>query len=171
MKSRILLVVGMGMLVGWSMPQLAVAQDDDGPGTRTVTVTSFDVPFGQRGPVMDFIVNRLLPGTQLNPHVLTSRVLFHAWGSNADQIVMVVEYASLADADADCGQPCTDYFDANPEPEEGDDGYEEFVEGRDAFLKYYSRHTDEIYVAPMGLATTEGEVLGDVGTPDDGDDD
>ncbi|MFQ5530828.1 MAG: hypothetical protein ACE5FP_10850, partial [Gemmatimonadota bacterium] len=109
--------------------------------------------------------------TQLNPHVLTSRVLFHAWGSNADQIIMVAEYASLADVDAECGQPCDDYFEANPAPEEGDEGYEAFVEGRDAFLKYYSHHSDEIYAAPMGLATTEGEVLGRVGPAEDEGDD
>jgi hypothetical protein len=171
MKSRFLLVVGMGMLVGWSVPQQAVAQDDDGPGTRIVSVTTFNVPFTVRGQVIPHMVARVLPATQLNPHVITSRLLFHNWGSDASQIVMVAEYASMADVDADCGQPCTDYFEANPAPEEGDEGYEAFDEARRLFLKYYSNHRDEIYVAPMGMAKVEGEMMGPVGGPDDDGDD
>lgn len=168
MKSKILLVAGMAMLVGWSIPQHAVAQDGDGPGTRTVTVTSFDVPYGpNRGPALSFMRNRLLVNTQLNPNVITSRVLFHAWGSNADQVIMVAEYADMEGLAAGCGQPCADWNEANPAPEEGDEGYEAFDNGRTLFFKYYSHHTDEIYSVPMGLAKTEGEVLGRIGPASD----
>lgn len=153
------------------MPQQAVAQDDDGPGTRIVTVTTFNVPFTVRDQVIPHMVARVLPVTQLNPAVITSRLLFHNWGSEASQVVMVAEYASWADVEADCGQPCDDYFDANPAPEEGDEGYEAFDKARNLFLKYYSHHKDEIYVAPMGLAKVEGEMMGPVGGPDDDDGD
>ncbi len=175
MKSKILLVVGMGMLVGWSMPQLAVAQDadDEGPGVRVVTVTSFQLPFQARSTVIPWMQKNFLPGVQLNPHAITTRVLFHFWGSDAADVVMVAEYASWADVTADCGQPCDDYNEANPAPEEGDEGYEAFQEAADLFSKYYTHHHDEIYNAPMGMAKVEGEMMGPVGGPDDddGDDD
>ena len=161
MKSKILLVAGLGMLVGFAVPQQAVAQD--GPGNRLVTVTTWDVPFGQRGAFNSFFRDRFLVNTQLNPNVLNLRVMFHQWGSNADQIVMVAEYADLEGLAAGCGQPCTDWNEANPAPEEGEEGYEEFDEGLQAFLKYYSHHSDEIYGSPMGMAKVEGEVMGRVG--------
>jgi len=171
MKSKFLLVVGMGMMVGLTMPQQAVAQDGDGPGTRTVSVTTFDVPYGpNRGPALTFMRNRMLPATQLNPNIITSRVLFHAWGSNADQVIMVAEYADMEGLAAGCGQPCADWNEANPAPEEGDEGYEAFDKGRTLFFKYYSHHTDEIYSAPMGITKNEGEVLGRVGPASDEDD-
>ncbi len=172
MKSKVLLAVGMGMLVGWTMPQQAVAQDGDGPGTHVISVTTWTVPYGQRGPFFDFFMNRVWPATQLNPHVINARLMGHLHGSRGDQIVAIVEYADMEGLGAACGQPCTDYFDANPAPEEGDEGYEEFEEGRASFQRWYSRHSDEIYNVPMNSAVSDGEPVGDVGTPDDdGDDD
>ena len=173
MKSRILLVAGVGMLVGWSMPQVAVAQDgdDEGPGNRIVTVTSFSLPFQHRSTVIPWMVKYVLPGTQLNPAVITSRLLFHNWGSDAADVVLVAEYADWADIDADCGQPCDDYDAANPEPEEGEEGYEAYEEAQALFSKYFSRHRDEIYAAPMGMAKVEGEMMGPVGGPEDDEDD
>ncbi len=175
MKSKILLAAGVVMLVGWSMPQIALAQDDDddGPGIRTVHVISFELPpLGSRGPFFRFMRDRVEPNIQLNPHVINSRVMTHIYGSNASEIVLVREYASWEDMGAGCGQPCRDYFEANPAPEEGDDGYDDFVEGRDLFNKYFSNHRDEIYNAFMPVAKIEGEIVGTVGRPDDdGDDD
>ena len=143
MKNRILLVAGVGMMVGWSMPQVAMAQDDDeGPGTRIVTVTSFKLPFQHRGTGIPWMVKNVLPGQQLNPAAITTRLLFHNWGSDASDVIQVSEYASWADVDADCGQPCDDYNEANPEPEEGDEGYEAFQEAQARFSNYYSHHRD-----------------------------
>ena len=177
MKSRILLVVGMGMLVGLSMPQIALAQDDDdddeGPGARTVAVTSFELPpIGSRGPLFQHLRSRVLPGWLLNPNVITVRVLVHNWGSNASDMVLVREFDSWEDMGASCGQPCADYYQANPVPQEGEEGREAFEEGRDLYNKYFSNHRDEIYTAPMIVAKSEGEIMGPVGIPDDdGDDD
>ncbi len=174
MKTRILLAVGIGMLVGWTMPQIALAQDDDdeGPGIRTVHVISFELPpLGERGPFFRHLRDWIEPSVQLNPHVINSRVMTHFYGSNASQIVMVREYGSWEDMGAGCGQPCADYYEANPAPEEGDDGYEAFVEGRDLWLKYFSHHRDEIYNAFMPIAKVEGEIVGTVGAPDDDGDD
>ncbi len=173
MKSRILWAAAVGMLMGWSMPQVAIAQDgdDEEPVTRVVTVTSFSLPFQHRETVIPWMQKYFLPGQQLNPAAITTRVLFHNWGSDAADVVLVTEYASWADIEADCGQPCDDYDEANPEPEEGEEGYEAYEEAADLFTKYFSRHRDEIYVAPMDMAKVEGEMMGPVGGPEDDEDD
>jgi hypothetical protein len=162
MKAKILLVAGLGMLVGLMVPQQAVAQD--GPGSRTVVAITFELPFTEDGgAARAFFRDRFLVNSQLNPNVLNSRVLLHRFGSKASRIVFVREYADLTAVDAPCGQPCADWRAANPAPQEGEDGYEEFDRGRDAFWKAYGDHSDEIYRAPMGWAKLEGEVLGRVG--------
>lgn len=167
MKSRILLLAGMMMWVGAALPQTVVAQDDEGPGSRIVTVTTWDVPYGEdRGVFMDWFREWFLPGAQINPNVLNLRVMFHQWGSNGDQIVMVSEYDSMETLAAGCGQPCADYNEENPAPEEGEEGYEEFQRGLELFQKYYSHHKDEIYGVPMGMAKVEGEVMGPIGSGD-----
>ena len=173
MKSKFLLAVGVVMLLGWSMPQVALAQDDEGPRWRTVHVISFELPpLGSRGPFFRHLRDRIEPSAQLNPYVINSRVMIHSYGSNASQIILVREYGSHEDMHTGCGQPCADYYEANPAPEEGEDGYDDFVEGRDLWRKYFSHHRDEIYNTFMAIAKVEGEIVGTVGTPDDdGDDD
>lgn len=155
------------MLLAVPAPPM-VAQEDDGPGTRVVTVTSFEVPFNDRATVIPFMVERFLPAMQLNPNVINARLLFHNWGSNAAAIAIVAEYASFADIESDCGQPCDDYYDANPPPDEGTPEREEFDKAAALWSKYYSHHRDEIYSTPMGMAKVEGVMMGPVGgEPDD----
>lgn len=153
------------------LPSALVAQEDEQeePGTRVTTVTSFEVPFQHRPQVMPFLMERVIPATQLNPNVINFRVLLHNWGGNASDVHLVAEYADIADIESDCGQPCDDYFEANPAPEEGDEGYEDFQEAQELFDKYYSHHRDEILVAPMMAAKVEGEMMGPVGGPEDED--
>lgn len=150
-----------------ALPTGAVAQEEEGPGQRVMTVTSFDVPFNDRNVVLPFMMERIVPGTQLNPKVINFRVSFHNWGANADQVLMIAEYADFADIESDCGQPCDDYYDANPAPEEGEQGYEDFQKAQRLFNKYYAHHSDEIYVSPMGVAKVEGEMMGPVGGPEE----
>ncbi len=173
MKSRILWVAGVGIVIGLCAPQQVLAQDgdDEEPVTRIVTVTSFKLPFQHRSTVIPWMQKYVLPGTQLNPLAINFRLVFHNWGSDAADVVLVTEYASWADIEADCGQPCDDYDEANPEPEEGEEGYEAYEEAQALFSKYFSRHRDEIYSTPMGMAKVEGELMGPVGGPDDDDDD
>ncbi|MFQ5890552.1 MAG: hypothetical protein ACE5JR_10940 [Gemmatimonadota bacterium] len=159
--------VGLGM-AGMAGPQAAYAQDEDeGPGTRIVSVTSFDVPFGERGTVFPWMVEYFLPNFQLNPKVLNFRVLFHNWGSNAAAVALVAEYAEFADIAAECGEPCEEYREAHPVPEEGTPEREEYDEGQAAFNKRYAYHRDEIYVAPMITAKVESEIVGRVGPPEE----
>jgi hypothetical protein len=150
------------VLLAATAPPIA-AQEEEGPGARVVTVTSFEVPFADRGTVIPFMVERFLPGMQLNPNAINVRVLFHNWGGNAADMAIVAEYASFEDIESDCGQPCDDYYDANPPPEEGTPEREEFNKAAALWSKYYSHHRDEIYVTPMGMAKVEGVMMGPVG--------
>ena len=152
-------------------PAIAAQEEEEGPGTRVVTVTTFQVPFGDRGTVIPFMVERVLPATQLNPNVITFRVLFHNWGANAADVAIVAEYASFEDIESDCGQPCEDYYAANPPPEEGTAEREEFDEAAALWSRYYSHHRDEIYLIPMGMAKVEGVMMGPVGGEEDEEED
>jgi len=161
MRSKCLLVACLVTLVAWSLPDTAAAQD--GPGSRIVTVATFQVPYGEREHFMPFFRDRFLVTSQLNPNVINARVLFHAWGSTGDQIVLIREYADMEGLAAGCGTPCEEWNEANPAPQEGEEGYEEFMEGVRAFQKYYSSHSDEIYGTPLGWGKVEGEVMGRIG--------
>lgn len=163
-------------LVGWSGAAVvavlvaapAAAQQGEqqqAPSPRVVTVTSFDVPYQARAKVFPFMREYVLPATQLKPKVLNFRVMLHNWGSDAGQVVMVAEYASFADIEAECGKPCDDYYAAHPEPKKGDDGYDAYVEARDLFSRFYGHHHDEIYQSFMNGAVVEGKVMGRVGPP------
>ena len=141
-----------------------VARAQDQPVTRYIASTSFQVPYGpERGQVLSFLTEYFLPGYQLNPHVLNFRMLNHNWGSNGSDILLVAEYATFADIEADCGQPCDDYFAQHEAPEEGEAGYAEYNAKVQAFNKYYSNHRDEIYATPMGRAVVEGQRPAQIG--------
>lgn len=164
---RALLAVSLCVCLGLTAPAALVAQEqeEEGPGTRVVAVTSFQVPFADRETLLPWMAEYFLPGIQLNPHVVGFRMLFHNWGSDASRIVLVQEFEDISLIEADCGQPCEDYFEAHPEPEKGEEGYEEFQKGQELFTKYYSHHSDEIYASPMVFAKVEGEMVGTVGGP------
>jgi hypothetical protein len=155
-------VVGSGLLVPMSV------EAQDGPGTRVIAVTTFDAPFGpQRANVMRFMRERWLPQMQLNPNVINLRVSQHYYGSNADQLIVIAEYADLAAIEAPCGAPCQEYFEANPLPEEGTPEREEWDEVVQSWNRWYSRHSDEIFTTWMIVAKTEGELIGNVPSADD----
>lgn len=173
MKSRTLALASLAVVVGWAMPRLVLAQDDaEAPGPRIITVSSFELPYGDdRGKVLDWMEKWFAPGAALNPNVINRRLAFHAWGSRGDQVLVITEYPSMEALAAGCGQPCADYRDAHPVPEEGDEGYEEYDEGLQLFLKYYSSHSDEIYATPSSWMKIEGENVGPIGGEDEGDGD
>lgn len=152
----------------------AQAQQQDSP-MRYVTVTTFDVPYGpDRAKVMSFLNEYILPSTQLHPGVRNFRLLTHVWGSNGMQVIMEAEYDNWADIELDCGLTCDDYFVIHEAPEEGDDGYAEYQEMSDLFSKYYSSHTDEIYLTNMNRAMVEGKTptwVGPAPTPGGGESD
>lgn len=151
-------------------PAPAAAQEDgDENQMRVITVTTFQVPFYERGKVFPFMRKYFMPGSQLNPNVTSYRVLWHNWGGDASEVIVMAEYDDITKIEAPCGQPCDDYFEAHPQPEEGDEGWEEFRAGQEAFQKYYAHHKDEIYLSPLAASKIEGEMRGPVGMPEEED--
>lgn len=151
-----------------ALPATGHAQEEEGPGTRVFTVTSFDVPFNDRPVVFPYMIEQVFPASQLNPKVINFRVALHNWGSDASQVLMISEYSDISEIESDCGKPCDDYFDAHPAPKEGEEGYEDYQKAQQLFNKYYAHHSDEIYVSPMDLAKVEGEMMGTVGGAEEG---
>ena len=142
----------------------AQAQEPPAPPTRVVTATTVEVPFGpDRAMFVSFLEEYFLPGIQLHPKIKNFRMLNHNWGSNGSMIVLVAEYDTFADIEAECGQPCDDYFAQHEAPEEGDSGYEEYQEKLAVFNKYYAKHSDEIFSTNMNRAVVEGRMQGQVG--------
>lgn len=166
---RVVLALALTAAAALTTPTIGAAQDeeDEDPGTRVMTVTSFSVPYTQQGQVIEWMRQYFLPGGQLNPNVLSYRVMTHYYGSNASEIIIMAEYEDLAGIEAPCGEPCAEYFEQNAAPEEGEEGYEEFQESLDLWQKYYSHHTDQIYTVPMEASKIEGEMHGPVGLPDE----
>ncbi|HUP19416.1 MAG TPA: hypothetical protein VM778_05610 [Gemmatimonadota bacterium] len=154
---------GVVAVVGFATAPAAVAQDA-GPPTRIVAVTSFQVSFGpERADVISFLTEYFLPAYQLHPKVRNFRMLTHNWGSNGADVALVAEYDTFADIEAECGQPCDDYFAQHEAPEEGEAGYGDYQRKVQAFNRAYSNHRDEIYTTNMNRAVVEGQMQGRVG--------
>ena len=164
------LAVVIALVAALAVPAMVMAQEEETeeePGTRILTVTSFAVPYTDQGEIYEFMRKYFLPGGQLNPNVISYRVMRHYYGSNGSEIVIMAEYEDLAGIEAPCGQPCDDYFEENAPPEEGEEGYEEFQATVEKWQKYYSKHTDQIYTVPMEATKIEGEMHGPVGIPEE----
>ena len=158
------------LFVGLTLAPAAHAQDD-GPGTRYLTVTTFNVPYGtERGELLDWMADYFHPFALLNPNVISYRVMYHNYGSRGDQVVIAAEFNDFADINADCGQPCDDWQEAHPNPEEGDAGYESFQKASAMFNKVFSHHADEIYLVDLEESKSEGRIHGTVGHEPDDDD-
>lgn len=162
------LALVLAVAAAFAAPTTATAQEEDEePGTRVLAVTSFSVPYTDQGEVFQFMRRYFLPGGQLNPNVISYRVMTHYYGSRASEVVIMAEYEDLAGIEAPCGQPCDDYFEQNAPPEEGEEGYEAFQAAVEKWQRYYSQHTDQIYTVPMEASKIEGEMHGPVGLPDE----
>lgn len=161
-------LAALALLLPLVVPSGTSAQEEDeAPETRIIAVTHMKIPFADRATVLPFMREYFLPGGQVNPNVISQRVLMHYYGSDARDVVVVTEYEDLAALEAPCGQPCDDYEERNPPPEEGEEGYEEYEEAQDLFAKYFAHHHDEIFVAPMELSKIEGTVHGPIGLPEE----
>lgn len=167
------LAAALALLGGGLSAPTALAQEEqeEGPGQRYVTLTTFDLPYHVRDKVMPYFREYVVPFARLNPNVVTFRVLGHYWGSDGSDVAFYRELEEFADIDSiyveDCGQPCEDYRKKHPEPDSTDEGYKAFKEAERLYQKYYSEHKDQIYLAPMGEAKTEGEIHGTVGPPEE----
>lgn len=146
--------VGFAVLAYLLVPQALAAQDaDDGPPeTVVVTTATVHVPLGEdRGKFMQFVERVTSPLAKANPNVLAYHVLQHYYGSNSSDVVIVVVYPNLGAIEEPCGEPCSTWSEANI-PEEGEEGYDELVELRDTYFKYFSKHSDQIYSSRVDLS-------------------
>lgn len=171
MKRPLLFILALLAVCAFTFaPTSAFAQDDEGPENRVMTVTKLHVPFAARSTLVPWMQKYFFPAWQLNPNIINFRLMWHFWGKNAADMVLVAEYANWEAINADCGQPCDDWDEANPTPEEGEAGYEEYAKGLEMFQKYYGHHGDEIYTVIMDGSRVEGAIVGTVGPSDDDDD-
>ena len=167
------LALALMLLAGGLSAPTAAAQEEaeEDPGQRRVVITTFEVPYHVRDKVIPYMQKHVVPFHRLNPNVVTYRVLVHDWGSDGSDIAFYWELEELADLDSlgveDCGSPCEEYRKEHTEPDSTDEGYEEFQEAERLYEKYYSDHSDQLYVVPLGAAKTEGEIHGTVGPPEE----
>jgi len=144
------LIVGLAFIALVSLPQRVLAQDADGEDeveTVVVTMSTTHVPIGEdRQKFVGFVREVVAPAARVNPNVIAFHVLQHYYGSNSSDVVIVRVYPNLAAIEAECGTPCQEWADANI-PEEGDEGYDHYVDLRDTYFKYFAKHSDEIYTS------------------------
>jgi len=143
-------IVGLAFLALTSLPHSVLAQDASGEDeveTVVVTMSTTHVPIGEdRQKFIDFVRQVMAPVARVNPNVIAFHVLRHYYGSNSSDVVIVRVYKDLAAIEAECGTPCEEWADANI-PKEGDEGYDDFVDLRDTYFKYFAKHSDEIYTS------------------------
>jgi hypothetical protein len=134
-------------------PMAATAQDaNEEPQTGIVTMSTIKVPMGEeRGKVMEWIEKAVAPMARVNPNIMAFYVLEHYYGSDSRDVVFVRVYKDLASIEAECGEPCQAYMDANF-PAEDSPEREEWSELWRTFMKYNGRHSDEIYSARLDIA-------------------
>ena len=143
------LTVGLAVLAYMLVPQAANAQDGDDGAAETVVVAmaKMKVPLGEdRGKFMEFVEQYVAPQSRNNPNLLAYHVLEHYYGSNSSEVVLVSVYENLAAIEEPCGDPCSEWWEANA-PSEGEEGYDEFVDLRDTYFKYFAKHSDEVYTS------------------------
>jgi len=148
------LTVGLAILAYMLVPQAVQAQDsDDGaPETVVVTTATMHVPLGEpRAKFMQFVEQVVAPQAKNNPNLLAFHVLQHYYGSNSSDVVIVRVYENLAAIEAGCGDPCSEWADANL-PDEGEEGYEELYELSETYFKYNLKHSDEVYLSRTDLS-------------------
>jgi hypothetical protein len=147
------LIVGLAALAYLVVPQTMFAQDsDDAPETVVVAMATMKVPLGEdRQKFMQFVEQYVAPQSRNDPNLLAYHVLAHYYGSNSSEVVIVSVYENLAAIEEPCGDPCSDWWEANA-PSEGEEGYEEFVDLRDTYFKYFAKHSDEIYMSRTDLS-------------------
>lgn len=146
------LVVFLGALALVAAPVTVSAQEEEAPGVGIVSISKFQVPLGEdRVKVMDFIEKVMAPQEEHNPNVMAFYVLEHYYGADARDVLLVRVYRSFADIEKPCGEACATWAEENL-PKEGTPEFDEMNENGQTFMRYYSRHSDEIYSAPLSIA-------------------
>lgn len=146
-------IVAASAFAGILLPTALLAQAAQQPPseTRFVTVSSFRVPIGpDRTTVLQYMEKWMVPPARMDQNVLSYRVGFHNWGSNASDMVIIAEYLTWPAINADCA-PCTKWLE-DSRPKEGTPERKTYDDQLAVFQKYYATHADQIYAADMRLA-------------------
>ena len=123
-----------------------LAQDED-PGTRLITLTSFTVPPGQASQDFWAAVDKYqFPADKANPHILSERVASHYFGSGHN-VWIITEYEDLSAL-----QKADEWNNENFDKE-----YPEGSAARDSanaafekgFTPYFTPHEDQILRANL----------------------
>ncbi len=145
---RLAFLLFAGLVVVASAHTLHAQAEEEPEEVRYITVATFNVPYGEtRQQVNMWIDSMMVPYMRLDPSLLSLRIGSHYYGSSAGDIVIISEWATWDAIAAPC-EPC-DAWMAENEPEEGTPEAEKWDDIFATFIKYYSKHSDEIYVVPM----------------------
>ena len=144
-----LLFAGAVMLA--MTPLASFAQEEEGPETRIMTITTLTVPFGEDfGKFLDFVDTYIVPQVQADPYMLSYRIGTHYYGQTRPNIWIISEYASLSDIEAsdDWGSVWFEehYPEGTPEAEAAQEAFSK------VFLPLFAKHTDEILNVDMSRA-------------------
>lgn len=128
----------------------AQAAQQQTPQMRVMTISTFKVPLGEdRQKIVEYMRKWMVEPARMNPNVLSYRVLQHMYGSDASEIAIVAEYDNWAAITAPC-EPCQAWMEKSM-PAEGTPQRKEVDAMLEVFLKYYSDHADQVYVASLDL--------------------
>jgi hypothetical protein len=129
----------------------AQAAQQQAPAMHVITISSFKVPLGEdRQKVVDYLRKWMVEPARMNPHVLSYRVIQHMYGSDAGDVAIMGAYENWAAVTAPC-EPCNAWMQQNL-PAEGTPARKAVDDAQALFLKYYSNHSDQVFVSPLDLA-------------------
>jgi hypothetical protein len=133
-----------------AVPKSGQAQQDQ-PETHIITVTTFEVPFGEElGKFWEVVDKYIIPSDKANPNVLSERLASHNWGDAKKTIWFITEYKDMAGVQA-AEQFSNKYFDEHyPEGSAGRDSADAAF--NEHFLKHFGGHEDNILTANMKRA-------------------
>jgi len=145
MRPFAIAVIVLPALLALTSP--AAAQDEE-PQTHIVSVTTFQVPYGEDLQKFWEVVDKyIVPSDKENPNILSERLASHNWGDSKKTVWFITEYKDLA------GIQASDKFNG----EWFDKHYPEGSAARDSadaafnehFLRHFSDHSDNLLTANL----------------------
>ena len=123
-----------------------LAQDED-PGTRIVTITSFTVPPGQASEDFWAVVDKyLVPATKANPHILSQRLASHYYGAGHN-VWFITEYEDLSAIQKSDEWSNQNFDEQYPEGSAARDSSDAAFEK--SFTPYFTPHEDQLLTANL----------------------
>lgn len=124
-------------------PLLSAVQQP-APETRIITVTTLKVPFTEITEFYEVVDKYVIPQIKANPHILSSRMATHAWGSTAQTVWLIQEFKNLGAIDQSNEWGNADFEKRYPEGTAQRDSADKAFE--EHFNAYFNDHTDNLLV-------------------------